>query len=74
MVDDRQRKKIYKSMLGNSVTIGGNGCQRVVVVEVTRDYEEDNLEEQVVRRGQDGDVQVCGGGGAGHRVSGADQV
>ena len=31
MVDDRQRKKIYKNMLGNSVTIGGNGCQRVDV-------------------------------------------
>ena len=34
------------------------------MLEVTRDYEDDNLEEQwVVRRGQDGEVQVCGGGG-----------
>ena len=41
---------------------------------MTRDCNDDNLEEQVVRRGKDGDVQVCGGGGAGHRVSGADQV
>ena len=31
MVDDSQRKTIYKNILGNSVTIGGNGCQRVDV-------------------------------------------
>ena len=31
MVDARHRKKIYKNMLGKSVTLGGNGCQRLDV-------------------------------------------
>ena len=47
-VDDSQRKKIYKNMLGKSVTIGGNGCQRLDVrSDQRRDYED--LDEQLVR-------------------------
>ena len=38
------------------------------MLEVARDYKDDNLEEQLVRRGQDGDVQVCGGEGGQHGV------
>ena len=40
---------------------------------MTRDYEDDNLEEQVVRRGQEGYVQVFGGGRGG-QLSGQQEM
>ena len=53
MVDDRQRKKMYKNMLGNSVTIGGKGCQLLDVrSDQRRDYKDldEQLERSLLRR------------------------
>ena len=41
---------------------------------MTRDYEDYNSEEQVIRGGQDGEVKVCGGGGGGGQLGGQQEV